>query len=73
MNYAKLDKSERLQRADAFLSDGQWHSTRDIVRGADVCAVNAVIPELELNGIVIERKRENGNYYYRKVTAQRAA
>lgn len=35
---AKIDKSARLQRVDRFLSDGLWHSTREIVEGAFVMA-----------------------------------
>lgn len=65
MHAARLEHSPRLQRTLAFMRDGLWHSTRDIVYGADVCAVNAVIPELELNGFSFERRCENRRWYYR--------
>ena len=67
MNYAKLDKSERLQRALKLLSDKGLHSTRDIIRKAHVCAVNSVIGELRMNGKKIPCKRVGGIYFYRLV------
>ena len=65
MNYAKLDKSERLKRAFKLLSDKGLHSTRDIIRKAHVCAVNSVISELRKNKKKITCKRVDGVYYYR--------
>ena len=53
MHFAKLDNSPRLQRLRAFLSDGRWHTTMDISRGADICAVNSAVDELRENGFVI--------------------
>lgn len=55
MHYAKYENSLRLQRVAAFLSASpdQYHTTRDIIRGADVCAVNSCITELRANGFVI--------------------
>ena len=52
MHAAKLEKSARLARVYRLLSDGREHSTLDIMRGADVCAVSACISELrdERNG-----------------------
>lgn len=38
MPAARLEHSPRLQRILAYLRDGLWHSTRDVVCGADVCA-----------------------------------
>jgi hypothetical protein len=67
MHYAKLDKSERLQRVDEFLDDGIPHSTRDIIVGANVCAVNSAISELRRNGRIIETGTYRGAYTYRKV------
>lgn len=72
MNYAKIANSPRLQRVDALLSDGEWHSTRDIVRGADVCAVNSAIAELRANGREIESRTQNRIWYYRKLPSQAA-
>ena len=54
MNYAKLANSPRLQRVHDFLSDGAEHSTRDIMYGAQVCAVSACVHELRENGAEIE-------------------
>ena len=65
MNYAKLDKSERLKRAFKLLSDKGLHSTRDIIRCAHVCAVNSVISELRENKKKITCKRVGHIYYYR--------
>jgi hypothetical protein len=57
MHFAKIAHSKRLQRCARFLGDGQWHSTRDIIYGASVCAVNDVILELEGNGFEIDRRK----------------
>ncbi len=65
-NYASIDSSERLQRVFQLLSDGQWHGTREIVRAADVCAVNSIIHELRCNGFdVISRCAGQGRYEYK--------
>ncbi len=53
MHYARVEKSERLQRVLALLADGGWHSTLDIIIGAGVCAVNSCISELRANGYSI--------------------
>ena len=57
MHAARLSRSKRLQRVHALLSDGEWHSTRDIVHAAQVCAVNSIIAELRHNGCWIETRR----------------
>jgi len=57
MHHARLDRSPRLQRVYDLLSDGAEHSTRDIIRDAEVCAVNSVISELRENGCYIERRQ----------------
>ena len=43
---ALLENSPRLQRVARFLSDGKPHSTRDIQRECDVCAVGTIKSEL---------------------------
>ena len=48
-HYAKIENSPRLQRTLTLLSDGQWHTTRGIIKIADVCAVNSIISELRSN------------------------
>ena len=80
MNSASLTRSKRLQRTHALLSDGQWHSTRDIVDKAKVCAVNSIIAELRDNGCWIETRRRPALagdssvvYQYRLVAAPQAA
>lgn len=50
--------SPRLQRALALLKDGKPHTTREIVRGANVVAVNSCIAELRQNGAEIICTRE---------------
>lgn len=65
IRYAKVENSERLQRTLAYLSDGRWHSTRDISRGVDVCAVNSIITELRCNGYdIIKRCVGRGRFEY---------
>jgi hypothetical protein len=46
--------SARLQRVLAVLSDGQSHTTRDIVRKGRVMAVSACISELRVCGAEID-------------------
>ncbi|AJF07784.1 hypothetical protein [Geoalkalibacter subterraneus] len=68
IHYAKIDESERLQRAHRLLSDGAWHSTRDIMRAADVCAVNTVIAELRCNGYdIVTRCVGRGRFEYQMI------
>lgn len=50
LHFAKLDNSARLQRVLTILLDHKCHTTRDIVKKADVCAVNSIISELRANG-----------------------
>lgn len=49
---ARLD-SPRLQRVLVLLMDGKPHTTRQIVRGARVMAVNAAVSELRHHGAEI--------------------
>lgn len=65
---ARLEGSARLQRTLAFLRsvNGDWRSTRDIILGAGICAVNSAIAELRANHISIEtRCVGQGKYEYR--------
>jgi biotin operon repressor len=67
MHAARIENSPRLQRVNAALADGQWHSTRDLMMAANVCAVNSCIAELRGNGIAIEtRCAGRGRYEYRR-------
>ena len=58
MHAASLDKSPRLQRVLAVLKDGKWHSTRDIMLWAQVCAVNSCISELRHNGVAVQCQQQ---------------
>ena len=60
LHAANLRTSGRLQRVHALLSDGAEHSTRDIVMGAEVMAVNSVIAELRANGCAISCRQTRG-------------
>tara|TARA_R110002020_G_scaffold157241_12_gene339863 strand:- start:1868 stop:2101 length:234 start_codon:yes stop_codon:yes gene_type:complete len=60
--------SPRLVRVRRLLADGKPHTTREIVRRAEVMAVNACVAELRQHGAVItcEQRRVNGarRFYY---------
>jgi len=64
MNSARVEKSYRLQRVMAFIKDEKPHSTRDIMTGAHVCAVNSCISELRANGFDIDCRRKNKIWIY---------
>ena len=64
MHHAHLSSSARLQRVLNLLSDGQPHSTMDIVTGARVCAVNSIIAELREQGIAITCQRTANVWRY---------
>ena len=49
IHYARLEGSDRLKRLMLHLGDEQWHSTRDIDHGANICAVSTAIDELRCN------------------------
>lgn len=53
IHFARLENSDRLRRVLKMLLDGRWHSTRDIMLQADVCAVSTTISELRANGVDI--------------------
>lgn len=64
MHSADIEKSDRLQRVDKMLMSGEEYSTRDIVFGAHVCAVNTIISELRDNGRDITCQRRGRYWYY---------
>ncbi len=71
---ATLD-SRRLQRVLRLLEGGRPHSTRAIVRKAQVVAVNAVVAELRQHGAEItcvRRQRPNGRGFYHLYTMTKA-
>ena len=65
MHNARLSKSPRLQRTFNVLLDGKFHTTRDLIRKAKICAVNSVVAELRENGLNIDCKREGNLWRYR--------
>lgn len=67
MNFASVKNSPRLQRVLAFLRRAQgWVSTRDIIQGAEVCAVNSCIAELRGNGFNIScHNQSRGVFVYK--------
>lgn len=58
-------RSPRLRRVLRVLSMGGEHSTRDLIRRADVCAVNSCIAELRANGVAVASRVVDGHWYYR--------
>lgn len=69
-HFARLGASDRLQRVYHYLSDGLPHTTRDIIRECDVCAVNTIISELRDNGLEIDCRPVQGKksvYEYQMV------
>ena len=58
MRAASLDRSPRLQRVHALLSDGVERSTLEIIAKARVCAVNSCVAELRVNGCRIACRQE---------------
>ena len=65
MHHARLKNSPRQQRVLAVLADGQEHSTMDLIRRADVCAVNSIVAELRANGIPVRCRRQKNIWHYR--------
>ena len=74
MHAGRIEKSARLQRVHAFLADGRWHSTRDVMVGANVCAVNSCVSELRANGVAIECQQQmvlGARVFYYRLTKPR--
>jgi hypothetical protein len=77
MHFANLKKSDRLQRFMAFMGFGEWKTTREIQRGAGICAVSATVSEIRANGHDVDclysHMTRNGSkvYKYRVHKAKR--
>lgn len=54
MNAARLSSSARLRRALTALEAMPELTTLELIRAANICAVNAVVAELRENGCEIE-------------------
>lgn len=65
MHHANLEKSPRLQRVLKVLQKYKRpQSTLDLIKKANVCAVNSCISELRRNGYSIKCQNKSGIYYY---------
>lgn len=65
MHAASIEKSERLGRVLDLLSQGAEFSTLDIIKNANVCAVNSIVAELRCNGFDINCQRRGDKWFYR--------
>lgn len=67
MRAARLS-SPRLQRALKVLKDGKPHTTRELMRKGNICAVNSVVAELREHGakVICTQDVINGQrrFYY---------
>ena len=76
MHSARLSKSPRLQRVLAVLKRGGWWSTRELIREADVCAVNSCVAELRDNGFDIQcrhRMDSGGRLFFYRLERKEAS
>ena len=65
MNYANIEKSDRLQRVADVLAQSGELSTLDIIKKANVCAVNSIVSELRQNGYDITCQRRGEKWFYK--------
>ena len=65
MNAASIESSERLNRVLDLLSLGGEFTTLDIIKNANVCAVNSIVAELRQNGFDINCQRRGEKWFYR--------
>lgn len=65
MNHANIESSDRLQRVAQVLAQGGEFSTLDIIKKANVCAVNSIVSELRQNGYDISCERRGEKWFYR--------
>lgn len=65
MNAASIESSERLNRVLDLLSQGGEFTTLDIIKSANVCAVNSIVAELRQNGFDINCQRRGEKWFYR--------
>ena len=70
MHHAKLNKSDRLQRVLKLLEKSiKPQSTRQIIKKANVCAVNSIVSELRENHRKIRCQRVKNVWFYSLVGA----
>ena len=65
MHAANIESSDRLARVADLLAQGGEFSTLDIIKKANVCAVNSIISELRQNGYEIHCERRGEKWFYR--------
>ena len=65
MNAASIESSQRLNRVLDLLSRGGEFSTLEIIKQANVCAVNSIVAELRQNGFEIGCQRRGDKWFYR--------
>jgi hypothetical protein len=65
MNAANIENSDRLNRVLDLLSQGTEFTTLDIIKQANVCAVNSIISELRQNGFEIDCQRRADKWFYK--------
>lgn len=67
MHFARIEKSPRLMRVLRVLSDGLEHSTMNIARNANVCAVNSAVSEIREQGykVACRQSYERGRRVWR--------
>jgi len=65
MNAANIESSDRLNRVLDLLSQGEEFTTLDIIKQANVCAVNSIISELRQNGFDIDCQRRADKWFYK--------
>jgi len=61
MNAARLENSPRLQQILNTLTDGCWHTSWELSRRYNRCAISTDISELRANGVTIECMRVEGH------------
>jgi hypothetical protein len=65
MNAANIENSDRLNRVLDLLSQGTEFTTLDIIKQANVCAVNSIVSELRQNGFDIACQRRADKWFYK--------
>ena len=65
MKAASLERSDRLSRVHELLLQGGEFSTLDIIKQANVCAVNSIVAELRENGVSVSCQRRGERWFYK--------
>ena len=66
IHFARLDHSPRLQRTLDFLRQcgNRGATTMEIIRGANVCAINSIAAELRHNGYIVRCENQGKIFRY---------